>query len=522
MDFLEPKIKVATKKACNSMNTPPKPKHIKTIIAKSYTNDMPMFYQELNKTMLSNNILHQYKSFVTLHRVLRDGSPSLIGGYLDSFYPVIYKAYVKLQQQNNTEPLLQITKHYAQYIQMRVVFHQQHRFFTGALNIPEYETLPEEYYTDLKCLSTLSYIMDLMDYLLVVPLPIIHNYSSDRTKLDCTIPLILDANELYNVIIFFMHNLAHIEENESVFTFLYNRLLRIYQALVNLFGEARNNLYISNNMTVPTLKPLPTFNVTQQQKDEYRLKHPNCITKEKDRIAPKYTKEMNDDGETKELCKVGNQFVRILTQFIQVCSLPTADKESPDFKLMAMLKCLIDELQQPENYPALKTHIWKTFIGTHFLMQKENAIHVVEIKQNILVMELVQCIDNIENELIRVCKTHDGIDEFNKSVDEFISFIDKQLKEVSNKRTKNDQIFNALDLELGGLSVDNFDWDGLSIAVPKTDKVPIVCKVETKSKTVNPKFKELLDASRKLAAETQNLAICAKNMDSSEDTFPSF
>ena len=45
-----------------------------TIIIRSYEGGIPTFYSELSKTIESDNPLQQYKSILTLHKVLREGN----------------------------------------------------------------------------------------------------------------------------------------------------------------------------------------------------------------------------------------------------------------------------------------------------------------------------------------------------------------------------------------------------------------------------------------------------------------
>ncbi|BFU18585.1 ENTH domain containing protein, putative [Entamoeba histolytica HM-1:IMSS-B] len=432
MQFVDYKVKLATRKACNTSNCPPKPKHIRTIVVKSFSGGVPSFYSELTKWILSFNPLQQYKSLVTLHRVLRDGSSQLLGGYLDAFLPTINRLVNTPQQLNAYYAFQQIIKHYAKYIQIRFVFHQKHRIFTGSLLVPH--ELPEEYYSDQKTLSVLSYMMDLMDYLLVIPLPIIQNYIGDNCKMDCTIPLILDSYSLVKDITFFLTNLAHIEQNQSVFTFLYDRFTKTYSKLNQLYSAAKNNGYIVSLIEVPNLPPLPTFNVNDEERKLYLKKHPHSITKN-NHLQKTFLHQNNNN--TKEILELGNHFSQQLSKLFDLLIPPQLSSEDPESKLETMASCLMQELQNPSNLDDIKIHIWKTLIGTKYLLQQRNLDYVDANNNGEKVINELYDLQSIADKIKVSFQMNEGYEELQKYIEEFVSILSSSSANTSETTPTN-------------------------------------------------------------------------------------
>ncbi|EKE39256.1 hypothetical protein ENUP19_0260G0018 [Entamoeba nuttalli] len=433
MQFVDYKVKLATRKACNTSNCPPKPKHLRTIVVKSFSGGVPSFYSELTKWILSFNPLQQYKSLVTLHRVLRDGSSQLLGGYLDAFLPTINRLVNTPQQLNAYYAFQQIIKHYSKYIQIRFVFQQKHRIFTGSLLVPH--ELPEEYYSDQKTLSVLSYMMDLMDYLLVIPLPIIQNYIGDNCKMDCTIPLILDSYNLVKDITFFLTNLAHIEQNQSVFTFLYDRFTKTYSKLNQLYSAAKNNGYIVSLIEVPNLPPLPTFNVNEEERKLYLKKHPHSITK--NNHLQKTFLHPNNNNNTKEILELGKHFSQQLSKLFDLLIPPQLSSEDPESKLETMASCLMQELQNPSNLNDIKIHIWKTLIGTKYLLQQRNLDYVDANNNGEKVINELYDLQSTADKIKASFQMNEGYEELQKYIEEFVSILSSSSTNTSETTPTN-------------------------------------------------------------------------------------
>ncbi|ELP83674.1 hypothetical protein EIN_467880 [Entamoeba invadens IP1] len=508
MQFVDFKTRTATKKACNSVYSPPKPKHVRTIIVRSFNGGVPTFYSELVKTLSCLDPLKVYKSFVTLHKVIIEGSPSLCGGYLDAVLPTVHQVANTTQRLNAWYALQKLTKCYVKYLELRFVFIIKFPFFDGALKIAK--KVPEEFYTDKRSLEILSYLMDLMDTLLVIPLPVIHSYGADITKLDCAVPLINDSFHLFNAIALFIGNIAFVNNNSEVFQFLFGRLEKIYKSLQMMYDAARKNSYITSLIGVPVLPPLPKFEISEEQRRNYFKAHPNAFSGEdqmkslfeksfnstiekqrrKDEArAPIYSdgreNEENDNlrrdfnkkagiernerqsqpsvenqnsvGQEKigiyekqqlrireDLINTGRSLTRSIQGFLDVINMsPNSDEE----RVEEMINCLNKELEDPDNVPDIKTHIWKTFLAIPHILSEDNARGVVERNQEGVAANCLSDVVELENNLVRVCRMNNNKDDVTEAVNQFICELTKQkelLDQQGKKQTQNVPLFDFL------------------------------------------------------------------------------
>ncbi|KAL7722168.1 ENTH domain protein [Entamoeba marina] len=474
MQFIDYKVKKATKKACNTSVSPPKPKHVRTIILKSFQGGIPTFYTELSKTIQSANPIQQYKSLVTLHRVIREGSPHLFGGYLTSFLNILNRVVGTPSHLSSYYVFQQISRHYMKYLQIRFVFHQKYKIFTGSLTINQKEPIPERYYSDQVCLLTLSNMMDLMDYLTVIPAPVIENYWGDNCKMDCTIPLILDSYDLYTSIVIFMRNLAHVEQNKSVFIFLVNRFKRIFGTLNKLYNLARKSNYITSLIDVPVLpSQIPGFEVTIEEKEKYIRSHPHAITKQPDKSykAQKELFELQNrkvaikkptisPTELQQLNSVTKDFCSIFSSLLNGLTPPETTTDDNESKLERMACCLLEELSSinettpVEEIKEFKDHLWKTFIGSQYLFGQRNINFAKQNKSEEAVISTLLEYQELVEPIQEICLKEDGISDLLGSIENFIQGLtdygtdetSETVKAIENKPNKYQDLYDVAQL----------------------------------------------------------------------------
>lgn len=436
MQFYDHKVRTATRKACSTASIPPKPKHIRTIIVRSYTNGIPTFFSEISKTLQSTNMLQQYKSIDTLHRVMVDGSDFLMTGYLEMLI-TLFNQLVNCPQHITKAPEYRhLNKHYLKYMQLRLTFHQKNDVFKMNLALPRSSELPEEYYSDQKCLGIISYIMDLMDYLLVLPAPLIQHYPGDTCKLDCCIPLILDSYVLFHNIIFFMTNLAHIDQHQSVFTFLYDRFKKLYKQLDELYRLARQNHYISSLIDVPFLPPLPQFKITEEQKKQYFMKHPHSVTTQqqqhhnqkeimrKERKESKERKKQEEETFRRSLISLGSNFLKTSNEMIHMMVPSELGEDDKRHRFVQMVNHLNKHLESMQSFD-IENALWKTLLESVTLLNSNARDLVTQSNCKEDVISLLYTTQGIARDMQLLFQnvdiTEKKLNEFNAAIEQFVN-----------------------------------------------------------------------------------------------------
>ncbi|KAL7713401.1 ENTH domain protein [Entamoeba marina] len=413
-------------KACNTSVSPPKPKHVRTIILKSFQGGIPTFYTELSKTIQSANPIQQYKSLVTLHRVIREGSPHLFGGYLTSFLNILNRVVGTPSHLSSYYVFQQISRHYMKYLQI--------------------QPIPERYYSDQ-----------------------VYN-----CKMDCTIPLILDSYDLYTSIVIFMRNLAHVEQNKSVFIFLVNRFKRIFGTLNKLYNLARKSNYITSLIDVPVLpSQIPGFEVTIEEKEKYIRSHPHAITKQPDKSykAQKELFELQNrkvaikkptisPTELQQLNSVTKDFCSIFSSLLNGLTPPETTTDDNESKLERMACCLLEELSSinettpVEEIKEFKDHLWKTFIGSQYLFGQRNINFAKQNKSEEAVISTLLEYQELVEPIQEICLKEDGISDLLGSIENFIQGLtdygtdetSETVKAIENKPNKYQDLYDVAQL----------------------------------------------------------------------------
>ena len=439
MQFQDTKVKIATRKACNTQNIPPKQKHVRTIIIKSYTGGIPTFISEISKTLQSSNMIQQYKSINTLQRVLIEGSDEILIHYLQILLSLFNKIINTPPTFHKNDIFRKINKHYLQYMQLRLIFHQKNPSIHSNLTLPNQQNIPEEYYSDQKCLTTISYAMDLMDYLLVLPLPLIQQYPNDTCKLDCCIPLIQDSFVLYNNIIFFMTNLAHIDQYQSVFNFLYDRLKKLYTKLNQLYLAARQNYYISMMIDIPYLPALPEFKISEEEKKKYMKQHPHSYSKQSQMNDKNQMKMKQQEKERNQLVTFGKSLNTINQELIQELVPSSIQSEDQEYRFVQFVNQFESQMDSLSNQQ-LQQAMWVIIKESKNILHDENIEYVVSNNSKENVINLLYSYQHqlndwksfgIDNQMkqIELQNINNQIEEF---INSLISYVPPQQKSLSS------------------------------------------------------------------------------------------
>ena len=137
----ERELQVHVSKAVNNTETAPKQKHVRACILFTWDNPKYGAQSFWNTLKLQNpqaDEVQAFKSLVTLHKVLRDGHPTMLQqSYREQNYLEVLASYSQ-RVSRGYNPLLRA---YVTFLKTKLTFHQARPEFNGSMSYEEYLSL---------------------------------------------------------------------------------------------------------------------------------------------------------------------------------------------------------------------------------------------------------------------------------------------------------------------------------------------------------------------------------------------
>jgi len=128
-------------KAVNNNETAPKQKHVRGCILYTWdTKSSQGFWSTLKLQNPQGDEVQAFKSLVTIHKVLRDGHPSVL---LQGFRELSYLEILASYSQRTPRGYSQLLRAYVNFLKTKLNFHQARPEFRGNMSYEDYLALKQ-------------------------------------------------------------------------------------------------------------------------------------------------------------------------------------------------------------------------------------------------------------------------------------------------------------------------------------------------------------------------------------------
>lgn len=262
-------VQTSVKKACSSVETAPKRKHVRACIVYTWDNkSSKAFWDSVKMLPIQEDEIQVFKALITIHKVCQEGHPScLAGAYRNIPWIESLGRYHSPNGQSRYERLIH---EYASYLVQKFRFHHDHRGFNGTFEYKEYISLiavsdPNEGYQNIIDLEDLQDSLD--DFGRLVLASASQN-KGNECMTSALVPLVAESYGIYKFQISMLRAMYSSSSSPEALEPLKERFNEQHHRLYDFYADCSSIRYLTSLITIPKLPIEPPNLLMEDDNDE--------------------------------------------------------------------------------------------------------------------------------------------------------------------------------------------------------------------------------------------------------------